>query len=263
MIDDELLKAAAPLLGNLRRLTLWGCTKLTKSSVYKVLDEATGIQELSLDILPHSVSPHPLRAERSLTIQEMMDLSRAPDLAQLHTLSLSFYSAPCATFALDTIPTLPTLLNLTSLYLTLSSDKRPLASSSFTKLLSEISSSNLKRLSLLNLIISPDQLSTILQTHPKLEELYITVFSRDTLLQCHELSGCGLKVFHANAPPELGPTADDLLELARGMAGLDQIGSQNRVYEIWRSLGDGGEKVVELSRWGSITTPAYFQNLRG
>jgi len=59
LIDDELLKAAAPFLGNLRRLTLWGCTKLTKTSVYKVLEEATGIQDLSLDILPHSVSPHP------------------------------------------------------------------------------------------------------------------------------------------------------------------------------------------------------------
>jgi hypothetical protein len=191
-----------------------------------------------------------------------MDLSRAPDLAQLHTLSLSFYPPPCATFALDTIVTLPHLPNLTSLHLTLSSDKRPLATSSFTKLLSEISSSKLKRLSLLNLIISPAQLSIVLQTHPDLEELYITVSSRDTLHQCHELKGSGLRVFHANAPPELGPTAEDLLELARGMMGLDQIGSQNRVYEIWRSLGEGGEKVVELSRWGRITTPAYFQNLR-
>jgi hypothetical protein len=192
-----------------------------------------------------------------------MDLSHAPDLTQLHTLSLSFDSSPSATFALDTIPTLPNLPNLTSLYLTLSSDKRPLASSAFTKLLSEINSSNLQRLSLLNLIISQHQLSTILQSHPDLEELYITVASRETLLQCYELKGCGLRVFHANAPPELGPTADDLLELARGSVGLDQIGSQNRVYEIWRSLGEDGEKVVELSRWGRITTPAYFQNLRG
>jgi hypothetical protein len=62
LIDDELLKAAAPFLGNLRRLTLWGCTKLTKSSVYKVLEESTGMQELSLDILPHSVSSHPLKS---------------------------------------------------------------------------------------------------------------------------------------------------------------------------------------------------------
>jgi hypothetical protein len=191
-----------------------------------------------------------------------MDLSRAPDITQLHTLSLSFYSSPSATFALDTIPTLPNLPNLSSLYLTLSSDKRPLASSAFVKLLSEINTSNLKRLSLLNLIISHHQLSTILQSYPDLEELYITVPSRDTLL-CPELKGCGLKVFHANAPPELGPTADDLLELARGMVGLDQIGSQNRVYEIWRRLGEDGEKVVELNRWSRITTPAYFQNLRG
>jgi hypothetical protein len=191
-----------------------------------------------------------------------MDLSRAPDITQLHTLSLSFNSSPSATFALDTIPTLPNLPNLSSLYLTLSSDKRPLASSAFVKLLSEINTSNLKRLSLLNLIISHHQLSTILQSYPDLEELYITVSSRETLL-CPELKGCGLKVFHANAPPELGPTADDLLELAREMPGLDQIGSQNRVYEIWRSLGEDGEKVVELNRWGRITTPAYFQNLRG
>lgn len=59
LIDDELLEAAAPLLGNLHRLTLWGCTKITKASVYKVLEEAEGMQELSLDILPHSVGHIP------------------------------------------------------------------------------------------------------------------------------------------------------------------------------------------------------------
>lgn len=190
-----------------------------------------------------------------------MDLSQAPELNYLHTLSLSFYSTTTNHTEAAEIPSLPHIPNLSSLHLTLSGDKRPLAPASLTKLLSEINQSSLRRLSLLNLIISSSQLSTILISCPKLEELYITVDSRQTL-QCPELEGCSLRVFHVNAS-ENGPTGDDLLELARGMPGLDQIGSQNRVYEIWRSLDENGEKVVELSRWGRITVPSYFQIWRG
>jgi hypothetical protein len=218
------------------------------------------MQELSLDILPHSVS---FPSHTLLTYQEMMDLTRLPDLSHLHTLSLSFSSPSSGSLDITNLPSLPHLPKLSSLHLTLSGEKRTLPPTSLTKLLSEVQSPSLKRLSLLNLIITWTQLSTILDTCPNLEELYVTISSRQTLLDCPTLMGCGLRVFHANAPPEAGPTSDDLVELARGMPSLDQIGSGNRVYEIWRSLGDNGEKVVELCRWGRITTPAYFQIWRG
>jgi hypothetical protein len=218
------------------------------------------MQELSLDILPHSVS---FPSHTPLTYQEMMDLTRLPDLNHLHTLSLSFSSPSSGSLDITNLPSLPHLPKLCSLHLTLSGEKRTLPPTSLTKLLSEVQSQSLKRLSLLNLIITWTQLSTILDTCSNLEELYVTISSRQTLLDCPTLMRCGLRVFHANAPPEAGPTADDLVELARGMPSLDQIGSGNRVYEIWRSLGYNGEKVVELSRWGRITTPAYFQIWRG
>ena len=192
-----------------------------------------------------------------------MNLSKAPDLVNLQTLSLSFVSTTTASFTVHDIPTLPELSNLSSLHLTLSGDKRPLGFSSFSRLFLGLNRSGLKRLSLLNLIISASQLTIILDECPNLEELYITISSRKALRDCSKLENDRLKVFHANAPPDDGPTSDDLTELARRMPSLDQIGSGTKVYEVWRSLGDKEEKVVELSRWGRITVPAYFQIWRG
>jgi len=192
-----------------------------------------------------------------------MDLSKAPDMKELHTLSLSFISSYSDTFHLDELPSLPLVPNLSSLHLTLSGDRRSISTSSLLKLFSELNPACLHRLSLLNLLIDAKQLSIILKSCPNLEELYISAASRHAALNCPDLKGSGLKVFHLNAPSEFGPSGDDLLELARSMLGLDQIGSGNRVYEVWRSLGDNDEKVVELSRWGRITVPAYFQIWRG
>ena len=184
-------------------------------------------------------------------------------MKELHTLSLSFISSYSDTFHLDELPSLPLVPNLSSLHLTLSGDRRSISPSSLLKLFSELNPACLHRLSLLNLLIDANQLSSILKTCPNLEELYISAASRHAALNCPDLRGSSLKVFHLNAPSEFGPSGDDLLELARSMLGLDQIGSGNRVYEVWRSLGDNDEKVVELSRWGRITVPAYFQIWRG
>lgn len=57
LVDDTMLRDMSSALQNLRRLTLWGCTRLTRDGVYKILREAENIEELSLDALPHSVSP--------------------------------------------------------------------------------------------------------------------------------------------------------------------------------------------------------------
>ena len=55
LIDDAMLKDMASHLHGLKRLTLWGCTRVTKTGVFDVLREAEDLEELSLDALPHSV----------------------------------------------------------------------------------------------------------------------------------------------------------------------------------------------------------------
>jgi hypothetical protein len=55
LIDDAMLKAMAPHLRQLRRLTLWGCTRVTKAGVFALLQESENLEELSIDALPHSV----------------------------------------------------------------------------------------------------------------------------------------------------------------------------------------------------------------
>lgn len=110
-------------------------------------------------------------------------------------------------------------------------------------------------------MISQTQLSAIIESGTELQELYISVNTKDTVLQCAQLDATNLVIFHMIAPELMGPTVDDLTRLAGTMPKLDQIGSGNRVYEVYRSLGEDGEVVVELARWSRTTTPAYFQRL--
>lgn len=56
LVDDKMLKDLSRHLKDLKRLTLWGCTRITRDGLYAILDEAEEMQELSLDVLPHSVS---------------------------------------------------------------------------------------------------------------------------------------------------------------------------------------------------------------
>ena len=51
-----MLKKMAIPLRRLTRLTLWGCTRITRAGVFEILHEAQGMEEMSLDALAHSVS---------------------------------------------------------------------------------------------------------------------------------------------------------------------------------------------------------------
>ena len=70
LIEDAMLKAMAPHLRELKRLTLWGCTRITKAGVSHILHAADFLEELSLDALPHSVifPIIPARLDRSLIL---------------------------------------------------------------------------------------------------------------------------------------------------------------------------------------------------
>lgn len=162
------------------------------------------------------------------------------------------------------LPTLPNLPRLQSLHLTLSGEKRHLPSGGIPKLLSEVDLASIHRLSILGLVISQPQLSALVRAGPELQELYISVNDKNTVLQCPDLQGCGLRILHVNAPELMGPTIDDLTKLAEMMPDLEQVSSGNRVfYEVFRSLDESGSVVVELARWSRTTTPAYFQIWRG
>ncbi|KAK8850569.1 hypothetical protein IAR55_004487 [Kwoniella newhampshirensis] len=251
LIDDAILKAMAPHLTALRRLTLWGCSRVTRDGVFTILDEANdNVVELSLDALPHS---------------RLLDLTSAPPLPQLTTLSLTIsipHPDPANPIAVPSdLPILPSLRSLTSFHLTLSAAHYWLPLSTYVALQSQLSTpSMLRKLSLINLVIGQDTLSYILETNPLLEELYISINGRSTILNCEALEGNNkLRIFHVNAPPQWTPTSDDLTRLAEKMRGLDQIGASNRVYEVHRRLDDDGISRAELSRWGKTTIPGYFQ----
>ena len=130
------------------------------------------------------------------------------------------------------------------------------------KLQSQISFDTLRRLSLINLYIDLDTLGEILTSTPNLEELYISINGRWTVLDSAELKGSDLRILHANAPQDWGPTPDDMIGLAGDMPKLEQVGSGNRVYEVVRRY-EGEAHVVELSRWSRTTVPGYFQVWRG
>lgn len=160
----------------------------------------------------------------------------------------------------------------------MSGEKRHLPAGGIPKLLAEVDFASLRRLSLLGLVISPPQLSSLLQAcSASLEELYISVNGKNTVMQCEMLdsgaaAASGLRVLHVIAPEHWGPTIEDMIALARRLPKLEQVGTGNRVYEVFRRLADTDEeeglveeegKVVELSRWSRTTTPAYFQIWRG
>jgi len=251
LIDDAMLKSMAGHLRYLRRLTLWGCTRVTKAGVYAVLEEAQDLEELSLDALPHS---------------GLADLSNSPQLYNLHSLSLSF-TAPHKTpthpyLTADDMPRFPSAPYLRSLLLTLSGDRAFIPHGGLARLQAQVDFSSLRRLSLLHLYIGPTTLGEIVTSAPRLDELYISVNGRAAVMDCPELRSSHLRILHINAPDRWGPTGDDLMSLASSMDRLEQVGSGNRVYEVLRRF-EGDEHIVELVRWSKTTTPGYFQVWRG
>ncbi|WWC72622.1 uncharacterized protein I206_106585 [Kwoniella pini CBS 10737] len=252
LIDDAILKTIASNLTKLKRLTLWGCTRVTKDGVFEILQEASReIEELSLDALPHS---------------GLMDLSGVTNLPRLNTLSLSITiphrDSKDSTLALEDLPILPDLQGLQSLHLTLSGSNLFLPLESYQSFQSPIDSTKIRKLSLINLVIASDTLSYILKTNEILEELYISVNGKQTINNSNELIefGQNLKILHINAPERWGPNSDDLKNIANKLKGLEQIGSGNRVYEIHRKLeNDNDEEKTELCRWSKSWIPGYFQ----
>lgn len=195
----------------------------------------------------------------------MSDLSAAPALPHLTSLSLSFtpnHRVPhTPQLSLADLPIFPPLPRLTSLLLTLSGDRSSLPSGGIQHLLAQVDAARLTRLSLINLFIGPTALSHILAAAPSLEELYISVNSRQTIMD-HQFTSGGLRILHINAPGGFGLTVDDLTEIARAVRTLEQVGSGNRVFEVVRRW-EGEAVVVELARWGRVDTPGYFQVWRG
>ncbi|OCF33621.1 hypothetical protein I316_04695 [Kwoniella heveanensis BCC8398] len=276
LIDDAIFKTIAPDLSKLKRLTLWGCSRVTRDGVFSILSEAADeVAELSLDALPHS---------------GLLDLASSPSLPRLNTLSLSMTTphkdASDPTIEPADLPTFPAFPSLTSLHLTLSAAHLFLPLESYQHLQAQLPPSLIK-LSLINLVIASETVAHILTSNPHLEELYISVNHRNTVLDCEALAEHGqkLRILHVNAPEKWGPNSDDLLVLADRLKGLEQIGSGNRVYEVHRYLDgplnhftshntdeEGGREDIdrggrdvgdhsrtELCRWTKPFIPGYFQ----
>ncbi|WWC92354.1 uncharacterized protein L201_007311 [Kwoniella dendrophila CBS 6074] len=261
LIDDAILKTIARYLNKLKRLTLWGCTRVTKDGVFEILYEAAReVEELSLDALPHS---------------GLMDLSRSPSLPKLHTLSLSITiphrEASNSTLSSEDLPILPIYPSLKALHLTLSGSNLFLPLSVYKTFQSQLSSEDknkLEKLSLINLVISSETLEFILESNPNLKELYISVNGKLTILdsldKLKEYSN-NLEILHINAPEKWGPNSDDLRYIAENLKNLQQIGSGNRVYEIHRKLSDNldqdgnPKEETHLCRWSKSWIPGYFQ----
>lgn len=279
-----MLKDVAEHLTHLQRLTLWGCTRVSRAGVYEVLHEATSLQELSIDALPHSVRTIRLPSVSSPTHpQGLTDLSDSPALESLSTLSLSFSSASLPRihqeYPSSELPLLPSPLpSLTSLFLNLSSVKHNLSPDGIHVLAERTDFRNLTRLSILNLFCDSAHLSAIFALSPALQELYISIKGEHVLREALDVAfpgevsgsslnglrpGRDLRILHVIVPERWAPSPDDLAEVAEKLPRLEQVGSGTRIYEVQRRYGSDGRVRVELNRWSRTTTPGYFQIWRG
>lgn len=251
----------------LKKFTLIGRTRITRTGVFDLLDAAPGLEELVLDAAPHSVS---LPATNVANKQGLTDLSAAPDLERLHTFSLSFEGKhdprhPTRRIVLEPtdLPVLRHTVSLRALELTISASRdgiqrqHLLPLHSLESLMAQVNFGALTRLALLNIVLSTEVLTAVLES-TTLNELYISVARHETLTECDALLRAPLHVLHANAPAQFGPDRTHLGLLAASMPLVEEIGSLNRVYEVHRRwLGE--ERVVELVRWSQVYTPRYFQ----
>lgn len=267
-LNDEWMGRIAPHMHLLKKFTLIGNTRITRTGVFHLLDAAPGLEELVLDAPPHSVSSATVHEAYS---QGLVDLSAAPDLERLHTFSLSFAPQktdprhPTRSVVLEPadLPVLRRTASLRALELTISASRdgiqrqHLLPRHSLDALMAQVDYRALSRLALLNIVVSAEVLTAVLE-NTALVELYISVAGHETLTECDALLRAPLQVLHANAPAQVGPTRTHLGLLAASMPLVEEIGSLNRVYEVHRRwLGE--ERVVELVRWSQVHTPRYFQ----
>ena len=162
--------------------------------------------------------------------------------------------------------------SLTSLHISMSGQRRFIPYGGLQHLLTQIDVSRLRKLSILGIVIGTPTLSTILTCATRLQELYLSVNTSATVLECPELASertratraCAcLRVLHVNAPERWAPGIRDLESLAKSVPTLEQLGSGNRVYEVVRRYGTNGEREVRLRRWARTGVPGYFQIWRG
>jgi hypothetical protein len=182
-------------------------------------------------------------------------------MSNLHTFSLSI-AAPHRTplyLTVSDLPRLPPLRQLSALHITLSGARASLPDGGIDHLLAQTDFAHLKRLSLLNIVVSASQLRLLLSAAFNLEELYISTNGKQTLIDCTALTGRLLRIFHVTAPEKWAPTSQELAELAGRLPEVEQIGTGNRVYEVLRK--EGG--MAELVRWSRTAVPGYFQVWRG
>lgn len=197
--------------------------------------------------------------------KDLIDLAHAPRAA-LHTFSLSF-AAPRHGGGLisEDMPRLPSGADLRALELTLSRVSAthggvPLPLDAFHALAAQTDFARITRLALLNLLLDAGMLATVLAASPALEELYISITGPEALDALAGDTPPDLRIVHANAPeqPHLVPPREVLAVAAANIPNCEQIGSMNRVYEVFRRY-EGESVVVELHRWSRVDTPGYFR----
>lgn len=188
-------------------------------------------------------------------------MSKAPEMPNLRTYSLSIAGPSRVPLYLERedLPRLPPVRNLDSLHISLSAARAALPVGGIEHLLAQTDFAQLRKLSLLSLVLTANQLSALAEAAPDLEELYISTNGKQTLIDCLVLDRLRLRIFHVTAPEKWGPTPEDLADLAKRMKHVEQIGTGNRVYEVYRK--EGGD--VELARWSRTVVPGYFQIWRG
>jgi hypothetical protein len=172
-------------------------------------------------------------------IQDMLNLSRAPNLTYLETLSLAITPPSREFLELDDLPSFPALPNLRNLHLTLSGSKKFLPRGGLEKLSTTIDFSGLQKLSLNNLVLGSTSLVNLFDvlSPAELQELYITVNSQAVILDSSahlNRLGSSLKILHVTVAENIPLTVEDLRSLAERLPKLEQVGAANRVYEVWR-----------------------------
>ncbi|ODN99450.1 hypothetical protein L198_03294 [Cryptococcus wingfieldii CBS 7118] len=273
LIDDNLLRAMAPYLTSLRRLTFWGCTHVTRAGITTILEESSEkIEELSLDAPPQS---------------QLLNLTNLPELPLLHTLSISITvprreSPEHQDTLLSDLPSLPSCPSLRSLHLTSSPGRPFLTAQVWRTFQAQMIGGSLHKLSLIGIVLKDAAaLGQILASNPDLDELYLTAlhpsffdptFSSSVSASAKDLlASAQLRIVHVNFihSSPVTTTRGSLAHFWRNIictqgsdsmlgATVEQVGCGNVILEVHKRLNSDGCREVELCRWSKTVVPGYF-----
>lgn len=115
---------------------------------------------------------------------------------------------------------------------------------------------NLSRVAVLGLVLDGELLRELVRLAPRLEELYFSINSEDTLEDVDFSPLKNLRVWHANSHGNY--VSREVLARVAATLPVEEIGSGNRVYEVVRREVDGASTIL-LTRWGRVETPSYFR----